>query len=120
MGAAIFEAVDGAVGIAHHDHRHGADEVGAIVALLGNVGLEADEVPGVALEQALQLALVVRLVLVDPVGHARDRVFRPARHSRNNLGMGVHATLLIPGLYSNVTLADLMTLRQRASSSLMK
>jgi hypothetical protein len=46
MGAAVLEAVDRAVGVAHDDDRHVADLVGAVVALVGDVGLEADEVPG--------------------------------------------------------------------------
>jgi len=31
-----------------HDHRHRADMIGAVVALVGNVGFQADEVPGPA------------------------------------------------------------------------
>ena len=77
MRAAVLEAVDRAVGPAHRDHRHDADMVGAIVALVGDVRFQADEVPGRGLEQALHLALVVGLVLVDPVGHAGQGLLRP-------------------------------------------
>src|SRR5476651_791041 len=104
MGAAILEAVDGAVAIAHHDDRQRAHEVGAVVALVRDVGLEADVVPGRTFEQAAELSRVVGGVLVDPVGDAGDGIFRPDIH----------------GVHSRVTFAVLMTALQRASSSLMK
>src|SRR4029079_10818614 len=114
MGAAILEAVDRPVGIAHHEYRSVAALVAAIVALVGDGGLEADEVPGRALEQPRHLALVVGLVLVDPVGDARERVLGPHRR-RLFLVTDVHRE----PPYSKVTLADLITPRQRISSSLM-
>src|SRR5206468_10229156 len=57
--AAILETIDRAVGVAHNDDRHVADLVGAIIALVGDVGFQAYKIPGGALEQALHLALVV-------------------------------------------------------------
>ena len=91
MGTPVLEAVDGAVDIAHHDDRHRPHNIGAVVAFLWNVGLEADEVPGRAFEQALQLAPVICLVLVDPVGDPGDRVVGPGADPL----MSVHGNLAI-------------------------
>ena len=99
MGAAVLEAVDRAVGVAHHDDRHLADLVGAVVALVRDVGLEADEVPGRGLEDLPHLALVVGLVLVDPVGHAGERVLGPGPARR--LVPDLHA-LVVADVHANL------------------
>src|SRR5262244_113584 len=77
MRAAILEGADGAVGPAHHDHRHLADEGGAEVTGLREIRLEADEAPRRPLEDAAELGAVVALVLVEPVGNARQAIIRP-------------------------------------------
>src|SRR5499425_2325845 len=77
MRAAILEGADGAVGRAHHDHGHLADEGGAEVTGLREIRLEADEAPRRPLEDAAELRAVVRLVLVEPVGNARQAIIRP-------------------------------------------
>ena len=68
--AAVLEAADRAGFVARHHHRHLADESSLEVALLRQLGLEAEEVPGVAAVDALLLAAVDVLVLVYPVGNA--------------------------------------------------
>ncbi len=75
--AAVLEGVDLPVGAAHHDDRHLAHEGGAVVARAREIGLEAHVAPGRALEDAPQLGPVVRLVLVDPVRHPRERGVGP-------------------------------------------
>src|SRR5262249_58970385 len=50
--AAIFERPNDTIRGPRDDHRHLADERGAIVAGLGDVGLEADVVPDRPLEDA--------------------------------------------------------------------
>ena len=55
MRAAVLERDDLTVPGARHHHRHGADERGAVVAHIGKLGLEAQEVPDGTFEYALLL-----------------------------------------------------------------
>ena len=77
MRAAVLEGVDFVVEVARHDHRHGADEGGAIVAGLSHFGLEAKVVPDRTFEDAALLARVDFRRLVDPERHAGQRALRP-------------------------------------------
>ena len=77
MGAAVFEHVDRAVLRArHHDRRRpdiGADEIAGI----RHLGFERHVVPGVAVEDAFDLALVDELVGVDPIRNDAEIVAGP-------------------------------------------
>src|SRR5712691_7825953 len=73
VGAAVLESANRAVLGADHDHRHFAQERGPEVAGTRQVRIEADEAPRRALEDAAELGVVGRLVLVDPEGHAGER-----------------------------------------------
>ena len=75
--AAVLERMDRAVrGARHHDRGRpdiGADEIAGV----RNLRLERDIVPGRAVEDALDFALVNRLVGIDPVGNDGEVVVRP-------------------------------------------
>ncbi len=77
MGAAVLEHVDRAVVAArHHDRRRsniGADEVAGI----RHLGFERHVVPGAAVKDAFDLALVDELVGVDPVRNDAEIVVGP-------------------------------------------
>src|SRR5205823_13628127 len=75
--APVLEGVEGAVLAAYDDDGHLAHEGGAVVAGPRDVGLEADVVPDGAFEDAAELGAIVRLVLVDPVGHAGEGLHGP-------------------------------------------
>src|SRR5215467_6071872 len=77
MRAAILEGPDGTVGRAYHDHGHLAHEGGTEVTGLREIRLQAHEAPRRPLEDAAELRAVVRLVLVEPVGNARQAIVRP-------------------------------------------
>jgi len=72
VGAAVLERMDLTLCPPHHDDRHLAEEAGAVVTRLGEIGGEADVAPDRPLEDAAQLGAVVGVVLVDPVRHARQ------------------------------------------------
>src|SRR5262249_47499603 len=73
---------------------------GAVVTLVGDVAFQADEVPGCALEYTLHLALVVGLVLVDPVRHAGLRVLGP--RAMTSLAQRFVDGLVVSDVHSNL------------------
>src|SRR6266852_2450885 len=75
--AAVLEAADGTGFVPRRHHRHLAGESGLEVALLRQLGLEPEEIPGVAAVDALLLTAVDVLVLVYPVGNAGQAFGRP-------------------------------------------
>jgi len=66
-----------AVLAAHDDDGHLAHEGRSEIAGAGDIRLQAQVAPGGALEDAPELGLIVRLVLVDPERHAGQRLGRP-------------------------------------------
>ena len=99
MGAAVDEGVDRAGRVAHDDDRGLADRGGDVVARFGEFHREAEVVPGGSLEQALLLALVLRLVGIDPEGHLADAVRRPGDTGfRGQTGLGHGGSSLAGGL----------------------
>src|SRR6267378_648402 len=75
--AAVFEAADGTGFVPRRYHRHLARERGLEISLLRQLGLKAEEIPGVAAVDAFLLPGVDFFVLVDPVGNAGEAFGRP-------------------------------------------
>ena len=77
MRTAVLDDIDRAVVRAHDDHRRrpdiGADEV----AGLGHFAFQSDVVPGAAVKNLLDLALIDRLIGVDPIRDAGETFCRP-------------------------------------------
>src|SRR5262249_23597335 len=68
MGAAILEGAEAAVPVACDNDRHVADEGRAVIAGIGNLDLEAEEIPGCAHEELLALADIEFGVAIERVG----------------------------------------------------
>src|SRR5579883_28269 len=149
MGAAVLEGMDRAVLVARHHDGHVAQIGGAEGVGARQLRLEAEEGPGIAAEDLRLLLLVQVAIGIDPVRNAREAVARPAaldgafvggafvdvhRASRGacfrRVGEGAEravptrltsrwAGCALP-TYSNFTLAALITLFQRSTSSRMK
>ena len=79
MGAAILEGAKAAIHIARHDHRHIADEGGAIIAGLRQLGFEAEEAPRRAHEEARPLFIIDVGAAIDRIGDARQTFARPGK-----------------------------------------
>src|SRR5262249_11118848 len=103
--AAVLEAGDRAVHVAGDDDRRLADIGGRIVTRIRQLRFQAQEVPGLAFEEAGLLLLRQVLVVVEPVGHARG----PLRAFL----VGVQHV----ASHSGSMPADWMTPRQRVISS---
>ncbi len=89
MGAAVLEGAEVTVlGARDHD-GHGANKRGAVVADVGEFGLQAEKVPDRAFEYALLLKRQDVGVGVHPVGDAGE-TFRP-----NPIGDCIHRRLLL-------------------------
>ena len=107
--AAVFKGIDFAVRVAHHHHRRGASERGAVAALVGQICVQAQEVPGVAAEN-LRLFFGRHIqVAVERIGDAGERIGAPVN------GLFLHVGFS----YSSVTLALLMTLFHFSDSAWM-
>lgn len=79
MPAAVHEGRNHAVVLARHHDRRLAHQRGAIVARLGDFGLEAQVAPRRPAEDPLQLLPVERLIVIVAVRYARIVVARPQR-----------------------------------------
>src|SRR6185295_15766561 len=77
MRAAVLPRVQLSVRVARDDHRHVADEGGDEALRPGQLGLEAEVVPGVAAPDLRLLFAIQILVLVDPVRDACRAFRRP-------------------------------------------
>ena len=77
VAAAVLHHVNRAVLGAAHDHRHRADIRAPEIARIGDLGLESDEIPCRALEDALDLGLVDLVRGVDPVRNVRQPFLGP-------------------------------------------
>src|SRR3981189_971750 len=124
MRAAVLEGVDFPVPVARHHHRHVAEVRRAKRLGPRQLRFQAQECPGVAAEYA-RLLLGVKLAIgIDPVGDPGEPLGRPAAL------IDVHAFVsrrprrppqwAIARAYSSFTLAALITLFQRSTSSRMK
>src|SRR5690606_39059867 len=69
--AAVLEAVDLAVVVAHHRPRRGADEGGPETARLGDLDVQAEVVPDRSLEDLVLFARIDIGVVIDAVRHPR-------------------------------------------------
>jgi hypothetical protein len=83
--AAVLERVQPALRVARHHHRHVADGGGEEAAGIGQLGLEAEEAPGRAAPDALELLAVHVGILVDPVRDARRAFGGPASLEHRSL-----------------------------------
>src|SRR4030088_157571 len=124
MRATVLEGVDRTVPVARHHHRHVAEVRRAKRLGPRPLRLQAQKCPGVAAEYA-RLLLGVKLAIgIDPVGDPGEPLGRPAAL------MDVHAFVsrrprrppqwAIAKAYSSFTLAALITLFQRSTSSRMQ
>jgi hypothetical protein len=75
--AAVLDDAHRAVGVAHHDHAALADLAAPEVAGARDLALQADVAPVAAVEEALELVAVDRVVGVDPAGRAAGRCVAP-------------------------------------------
>jgi len=82
VGAAVDQRVDAVLGVADDDHRGVADLGGLERAGVRQLGLERQEVPGRAAEDALLLTAIDRGVGEHRVGHAADAFVRPSEEIR--------------------------------------
>ncbi len=74
MRTAVFERGEFAVFRAHHDHRHGADKRGAVVADIRELGFQAEIVPDRTLEDPLLLQCEHIGVLINPIRNAGEAI----------------------------------------------
>ena len=72
MGAAVFEAMQRAIFAAHDDHRHFAHEGGAVIALVFDIDIQAQEMPGGTLENAPLFRAQYFRILVQPERNPAD------------------------------------------------
>ena len=96
MRAAVLEGAQLAVFGARDDDRHAADEGGAVVADVGELGLQAEEVPDRAFEDALLLGAQHVVLGVDPVGHAGEP--RGPTAAGHKVGDSIHRKPPLPTL----------------------
>ena len=75
--ATILDHVDRAVLVARDDHGVGPTLERMKSPGVGDLGFQRDVIPGAAVEDALDLALVDGFVGVDPVGHALQALGGP-------------------------------------------
>ena len=114
MRAAVFEGMDRAFGVAGDDNRHVAEMGRAVGVRLRQFRFQAQEAPGVAAKDPLHFLRIEIRVRINPVRYPRQRV-------------SGQSVMFIPVLrrntrrraYCSFTLAALMTLVQRSTSSRM-
>src|SRR5271170_6316337 len=111
MGAAVLESMNGAVLVAGDHHRHVAEIGEPERVRRRQLGLQAQEGPGIAAEDALLLLRIDIAVGVEPIGNAGEAFRRPRAPAR----MDVH-----DADQSSLTPAALTTPPQRSTSSRMK
>src|SRR6266508_1159654 len=75
--AAVLEGVQCAVLVTGHHHRHLTEIRAAIAVGARQLGLEAEEIPGRAAEDARLLRLIDLAVGIDAIGHAGEPFGRP-------------------------------------------
>src|SRR6202012_5188073 len=85
MRAAVLEYMDGAVFGARDDDRCRSDVRALEVAAIGDFRFERNEVPGMSMENPLDLAGIDLFTGVDPVGNGTQALVRP--HKRLDAGI---------------------------------
>src|SRR5690606_8747100 len=79
MGAAVFDHVDAAITVAHHDDRTLADPGLAVIARLRDLDLQRDIAPmAMAVEETVELAAIDRRIGIGPEGDAAGARALPA------------------------------------------
>src|SRR5262249_40888049 len=89
MPAAVLEGVQRAVLVAGHHDRHRTETRAAITVGVGQLGFEAEEMPGRPAKDARLLVLVDVAIRIDPIGHPGEAFRRPP----TSLGCNRHGVL---------------------------